>query len=64
MLYPLTRSVLFRLEPERAHALALKAIARAGAIPPLRAALAAQYSVREAEPVEAFGIRFPNRVGL
>ncbi len=64
MLYPLTRSVLFRLEPERAHALALKAIARAGAFPPLRAALAAQYSLQDAEPVEAFGIRFPNRVGL
>lgn len=64
MLYPLTRSLLFRLEPERAHALALKAIARAGAIPPIRAALAAQYSVRDAKPVEAFGISFPNRVGL
>ncbi len=64
MLYPLTRALLFRLDPERAHALALTAIGRAGAIPPLRAALAAQYSVRDAQPVEAFGIRFPNRVGL
>ncbi|RLE19898.1 MAG: dihydroorotate dehydrogenase (quinone), partial [Acidobacteria bacterium] len=64
MLYPLTRSILFRLEPERAHALALKAIAHAGSIPPIRAALAAQYSMRDAEPVEAFGIRFPNRIGL
>lgn len=64
MLYPLTRSLLFRLEPERAHALALKAIARAGVVPPLRAALAAQYSARNAQPVEAFGVRFPNRVGL
>ena len=64
MLYPLTRSLFFRLEPENAHALALKAIAHAGAIPPLRAALAAQYSVRDAEPVEVFGISFPNRVGL
>lgn len=64
MLYPLTRSLLFRLDPERAHALALKAIAGIGAVPPLRAALAAQYSVRDAEPVEVFGIRFPNRVGL
>jgi len=64
MLYPITRSLMFRLEPERAHTLALKAIAQAGAIPPLRAALAAQYSVQDAEPVEAFGIRFPNRVGL
>ncbi len=64
MLYPLTRSLLFHLDPERAHALALKAIARAGAIPPLRAALAAQFSVRDADSVEAFGIRFPNCVGL
>ena len=64
MLYPLTRSVLFCLEPERAHDLALKAIARAGALPPVRAALAAQFSVKNADPVEAFGIRFPNRVGL
>ncbi len=64
MLYPISRSLLFRLDPERAHALALSAIARAGTIPPIRALLAAQYCVRDAEPVEAFGLRFPNCVGL
>jgi dihydroorotate dehydrogenase len=64
MLYPISRALLFRLEPETAHAVALRAIARAGAIPPLRAALAARFSVPGAEPVEAFGLRFPNRVGL
>lgn len=64
MLYPMSRALLFRLDPERAHSLALKAIARAGSIAPLRAALAAKYSVKEADPVEAFGVHFPNRVGL
>lgn len=62
--YPLARSALFRLAPETAHALTLAAIAKAGAIPPMRAALAAQFCVPDAEPVEVFGLRFPNRVGL
>lgn len=64
MLYPLSRAILFRLEPERAHALALHSIAKAAAVPPVRAALAAAFRVKEAEPVQAFGLRFPNRVGL
>ena len=64
MLYPLARDLLFKLEPEAAHALALGAIARAGSIAPLRAALRARFAVPDAEPVEAFGLRFPNRVGL
>lgn len=64
VLYPLARSALFRLEPETAHALSLAAVSGAGAVPPVRAVLAAQYRVSEAEPVEAFGLTFPNRVGL
>jgi dihydroorotate dehydrogenase len=64
MLYPLARSALFRLAPETAHDLSLAAIARAGSLPPVRAALSAAYGVPEAEPVEVFGLRFPNRVGL
>jgi len=64
MLYPLSRAVLFRLEPETAHRVALEAIARAGRTPGLRSAIAARYRPRRAEPVEAFGLRFPNRVGL
>jgi len=64
MLYALARNLLFKLEPETAHALALGAIARSGAFPPLRAAVAARFSAPDAEPVEVFGLRFPNRVGL
>ncbi len=64
MLYSTTRALLFRLDPEHAHGLALQAIAAAGATPGLRQALAARFRATEAEPVEAFGLRFPNRVGL
>jgi dihydroorotate dehydrogenase len=63
-LYPAARSLLFRLDPETAHGLSLRAIARAGRTPGLRAALAAAFSARGAEPVEVCGLRFPNRVGL
>jgi dihydroorotate dehydrogenase len=64
VLYPLSRSVLFRLDPETAHGLSLRAIANAGRVPGLRAVLKAQYSEPDAEPVEVFGLKFPNRVGL
>ena len=64
MLYTLSRKAMFRLDPERAHGLAIRAMARVGAVPPLRAAVAAAYGVPTAEPVELLGLRFPNRVGL
>jgi dihydroorotate dehydrogenase len=64
VIYPLSRAVLFRLDAEVAHDLTLRTIAAAGAVAPVRAALSAAFSVPDAEPVEAFGIRFPNRVGL
>ena len=63
-IYPLSRALLFRLDPETAHRLSLATIARVGRVPPLRAAVASVYCAPEAEPVEAFGLRFPNRVGL
>ena len=59
-LYPLFRPMLFLAEPERAHRLALAALdaaARTGF-----AQLAA--TAIPASPVDAMGIRFPNRVGL
>jgi len=62
--YPLARSALFKLEPETAHAVTLAAISRSGAVAPIRAALAARFCVPDAEGVEAFGVHFPNRVGL
>jgi dihydroorotate dehydrogenase len=56
--------VLFRLDPEAAHGLSLQTIARVGRVPGLRDLVASQFSVPDAEPVEVFGLRFPNRVGL
>jgi dihydroorotate dehydrogenase len=64
MLYSLSRKLLFRLDPEAAHGVAIRAMAGVGAVPALRAAVAAAYAVPDAETVEAFGLRFPNRVGL
>jgi len=64
LLYPVSRSLLFNLDPETAHGLSLQTIATVGRIPGLRTTVAAMYSVPEAEPVEVFGLTFPNRVGL
>jgi len=64
MIYPLSRKLLFRLDPETAHGLSIRAMAGVGATPPLRAVVASTFAAAEAEPVEAFGLRFPNRVGL
>ncbi len=64
MLYPLSRKLLFRLDPETAHGLSIRAMARVGAAASLRSAVASVFAVREAEPVSAFGLTFPNRVGL
>jgi dihydroorotate dehydrogenase len=62
-MYRLIRPLLFRLDPERAHALTLNLIRLAGALPPLGAILRAWYAGPE-KPVQAFGLSFPNRVGL
>ncbi len=64
VLYPLSRAVLFRLDPETAHHLAIRGIARGGTTPGVRETLASRYRLPGAKPVEAFGVRFPNRVGL
>jgi dihydroorotate dehydrogenase len=63
VLYPLLRPLLFRLDPERAHALSLVALQVMGSVPPLRAAQRL-VTPRVEDPVEALGLRFPNRVGL
>jgi len=64
MLYPLSKPLLFQLEPERVHALALGLIARVGTTPVLRELVGAVYGAGTGRPVEAFGLRFTNRVGL
>ena len=60
------RPVLFRIESERAHELAVDSMAVLGRIAPLCRALEAlgRVSPGSFRPVDAFGLRFPNAVGL
>ena len=60
------RPLLFRLEAERAHELAVNSMALFGRITPVCRFLEAMVRVSPASfrPVEAFGVRFPNAVGL
>ncbi len=62
-LYPLLRPLLFRLEPERAHALSIAALRLMGAVPPLQA-MQLRLLPRVEDAVEVLALRFPNRVGL
>lgn len=63
-MYPLLRPLLFRLDPERAHALTLTLLWLAGNITPARALLRKLYAPSTQTPVQAFGLTFPNSVGL
>ena len=58
--YPLARSFLFELDPEKAHDLTLGAIARIQHTP----LLCTIAQPRVDDPVTVAGIRFPNRLGL
>ncbi|WP_027961662.1 quinone-dependent dihydroorotate dehydrogenase [Halomonas halodenitrificans] len=59
-MYSLARSLLFRLDAETAHGVALKGLDLAG-----RMGLAARIAGETVDdPVELMGLRFPNRVGL
>lgn len=60
-LYPPLRRLLFRLDPERAHRLALRASALAEWALERRAA---PVPLASAQPVDALGCRFPNPIGL
>ena len=59
MLYSLARTALFRLDPERAHDLALKSLAALG---PSAAMLGSAPEARESRRV--MGLDFPNPVGV
>jgi dihydroorotate dehydrogenase len=54
---------LFQLDPERAHALTLGMVRLAGALPPMCGLLRSLYRLPE-RPVEVFGLRFMNPIGL
>lgn len=62
-MYQTIRPLLFQIDPERAHHLTLGLIRLAGLIPGLGWLLRHVYPV-PSNPVEAFGLRFQNRVGL
>jgi len=62
-MYPLIRPLIFKLQPETAHHLTLQLIRLAGLVPPARWLLEALYTPPE-KPVEAFGLKFKNPVGL
>ena len=64
MFYPLTRRVLFRLEPETAHEMSLRLLRNVAAVPGLRSAVGIASRVPKSEPVTAFGLVFPNHIGL
>ena len=59
------RPGLFRLDAERAHDIGVRLLAGLGRLRPVCRALEAWNSLpAAARPVEAFGLRFPNAVGL
>ena len=63
--YESIRPLLFKLDAERAHRLTLGLLALAGGLPPLRLLLTRGLSARTAsQPVEVFGLKFDNPVGL
>ncbi|HWA84621.1 MAG TPA: quinone-dependent dihydroorotate dehydrogenase [Opitutus sp.] len=61
-----TRRILFKLDPEHAHELAVDALAALGRVRPLCALLERRHALPAGlrRPIEAFGLRFPNAVGL
>jgi dihydroorotate dehydrogenase len=62
-MYRLFRPLLFRLDPETAHTLTLNLLRLAGIFLPSRWLLQALFAAPE-KPVEAFGLKFKNPVGL
>lgn len=62
-MYDLIRPLLFRLDPERAHAISLNLVSLAGRFGFVRAFLRLVFSPPP-KPVTAFGLEFPNPVGL
>ncbi|MBV8203170.1 MAG: quinone-dependent dihydroorotate dehydrogenase [Acidobacteria bacterium] len=64
-LYPLLRPLLFRLDPERAHGLAIAALRVAQALPGATRLLAGRHRVTDpALRQSLFGVEIPNPVGL
>lgn len=58
------RPIFFKQDPESVHSLAVKGLQCLGALAPIRAAMEKFNLVRDENPVEIFGVKFPNKVGL
>ncbi len=56
--------LLFRLDPEMAHTVGLRAMGLLGALGPVRALLERGLAPAGTRPIELAGLRFPNAVGL
>lgn len=62
--YSALRALLFKLDPETAHHLTLSALALAG-LPPARPFMRAMFGLAQSSaPVRAFGLTFPNAIGV
>ena len=63
--YSLLRPIIYRLQPEQAHALSVGLLRLAGMLPPVGAGLRSVFrSFGPAHPVRAFGLDFANPLGL
>ena len=64
-LYDLVRPLIFRMQPETAHHVTLALLRMGGAVAPARGLLSAAFRPTAANrTVQAFGLTFPNAVGL
>jgi len=65
-MYANLRPLIFRLDPERAHIFTIMLLRAAGAFPLARTRLQRLFTAysHDIAPVEAFGLTFPNAVGL
>ncbi|MEW6093626.1 MAG: quinone-dependent dihydroorotate dehydrogenase [Chloroflexota bacterium] len=62
-MYKFLRPLIFKLDPETAHGLTLNLLRLAGILPPSRWLLQALFTAPE-KPVQVFGLKFKNPVGL
>lgn len=55
---------LYKLDPETAHQVGLRGMGLLGACAPLRALMERSLTPKGGRPIEAFGLKFPNHIGL
>ncbi len=63
-MYSLIRSILFRFPTEQVHYFSMNCLQLACSIPFLRRWITHNFSAKRTKPVEVFGLRFKNAVGL